>query len=217
VTNNYTIKDSILTPQVFNDLVSIVDDRVHWQFLPASAYIDGNIFEQDINTYSWSSGILMPGESPGLFDRSPDEVLFNSVKMCVLSALDNAKEDIKELYRMRFGLHTYVGGATPPEPHVDWQVPHKVGLLYLNDSDGDTILYKNKYKYPAPESSSTVYDYSGGSRVQWKEMESRNEVEELARVSPKANRLLLFDGSLFHASASPVHHSSRMTLNFNYN
>jgi len=68
-------------------------------------------------------------------------------------------------------------------PHVDSYFPHYVLLYYVNDSDGDTILFKN--------------------RKIWK------------RVSPKKNRLLMFNHKMLHASSHPIEAIARVVLNYN--
>lgn len=68
--------------------------------------------------------------------------------------------------------------------HIDYEFPHAVCLYYLNDTDGDTFLFDS----------------------------DRQTV--IKRVTPKKNRALLFDGSLYHASSSPTE-VPRAILNFN--
>lgn len=68
-------------------------------------------------------------------------------------------------------------------PHIDWDFPHHVLLYYVNDSDGDTILFKD--------------------RKIWK------------RISPKKNRLLMFNHKVLHASSHPIESVARVVLNYN--
>lgn len=72
-------------------------------------------------------------------------------------------------------------------PHQDMPTPHWVLLYYVLDSDGDTVFFAN-------------------DRAPW---------QESYRVTPRANRAVMFDGTIYHASCHPREHSRRMVLNFN--
>lgn len=77
-------------------------------------------------------------------------------------------------------------------PHVDYNEPHKVILYYVNDSDGPTYFFKQKYDG------------------------TRQELEVDRIVHPKAGRYVIFDGLTYHASSSPVAHDNRCVININY-
>ena len=58
--------------------------------------------------------------------------------------------------------------------HTDIKIPHMVCLYYINDSDGDTILYED------------------------------DEKTEIKRVTPKKGRIVFFDGSIKHCGSFPT-------------
>ena len=70
-------------------------------------------------------------------------------------------------------------------PHVDRKDKHIVLLYYVNDTDGDTILFDNNLNI-------------------------------IKRVSPKKNRVLIFDGNILHAGCSPIQSKKRVGINFNF-
>jgi hypothetical protein len=78
-------------------------------------------------------------------------------------------------------------------PHVDIAIPHMVLLYYVNDSDGDTIIFDQKH------SSGYVPTLTVNRKV-----------------SPKAGAAILFDGLTYHSSASPEHAEERIVLNINF-
>lgn len=78
--------------------------------------------------------------------------------------------------------------------HVDLPIPHLACVYYLNDADGDTVLYE--------ETNETV-PY-GSSDV---------KLTEHKRVTPKKGRFVLFDGSRYHASSQP-RTTHRCIMNF---
>ena len=78
-------------------------------------------------------------------------------------------------------------------PHVDYQDPHDTIIYYLNDSDGDTRMFK--------EHASTFPDCK--------------EFNVEKRITPKANRLVLFDGLQYHTASNPINDNRRIILNVN--
>ena len=70
-------------------------------------------------------------------------------------------------------------------PHIDDNMSHKVCLYYVNDSDGDTIFYKD------------------------------DQETEIKRVSPKRGRVAFFDGSVYHSASTPTkHHRMAINISF---
>jgi hypothetical protein len=78
--------------------------------------------------------------------------------------------------------------------HTDFTFPNTASIFYVNESDGDTIFYNVK--------PTDVANYK--------------DLKEYDRVSPKANRLVLFDGDLLHTGCSPTKHKNRILINSNY-
>lgn len=82
-------------------------------------------------------------------------------------------------------LQTPSPGLINNDPHVDGHYPHTVLLYYVNDTDGDTVFFD-------PEDKTKIIE----------------------RVTPKRGRVLLFDGSMYHASCPPSS-GFRAVVNFN--
>lgn len=71
-------------------------------------------------------------------------------------------------------------------PHIDTPRPHDVLLYYVNDSDGDTIIFSDEL----------------GDKI-------------VEKISPKKGRFLYFSGEYYHASSPPTEHDSRIVVNIN--
>lgn len=71
--------------------------------------------------------------------------------------------------------------------HIDNLNPHWVAIFYLNESDGDTIF--------------------------WKSLE---EDKVINRVTPKENRVVIFDGATYHSSSTPCKAEFRAVINLNF-
>jgi hypothetical protein len=79
-------------------------------------------------------------------------------------------------------------------PHVDIEMPHTTMIYYINDSDGDTIIFEEKFKDTVDCAKKT----------------------EAFRVSPKRGRIVVFDGTRYHTGSVPKV-NNRMLINFNFN
>jgi hypothetical protein len=78
-------------------------------------------------------------------------------------------------------------------PHIDDQHDHKNMIYYVNDSDGDTILFKDRFDG---------------------ELNFNKKTEE-HRISPKKNKAVVFDGFRYHSGSVPkINH--RVLINFNF-
>lgn len=79
-------------------------------------------------------------------------------------------------------------------PHVDLEdEDHLVCLYYVNDADGDTILFDKM-------------DMGD-------EFDENEELNVIARITPKKGRILLFCGRQYHAASLPEN-STRIIINF---
>ena len=112
----------------------------------------------------------------------------------VRPALVQAGESVSMLHRIRIVLNVitdqpYLNGA-----HVDLpNYPHKTALIYMNDSDGKTVIYNERWQ-PGYDGPFTV-------------------AQEIDAV---ANRMLIFDGMRYHSGTTPAKTPRRVILNVNY-
>jgi hypothetical protein len=113
----------------------------------------------------------------------------------------------KELTRMRFGMILRDATQSVNGCHVDWEYPHNTALLYINESDGDTILYKERY-----DTTSNIDEFEYLNRMYGGQQNLTVE----KTISPKPNRLVVFDGNQYHASTTPKNYQTRVALNINY-
>ena len=95
--------------------------------------------------------------------------------------------DVNRIIRGRTFLHLPINGIglLKNQVHVDTHEPHRVCLYYVNDSDGDTILFKD------------------------------DKTTEIKRITPKKGRIVFFDGSIPHCSSNPKQtHRSILNFDF---
>lgn len=106
---------------------------------------------------------------------------------------DKTGHSVDNLLRIRIGLSTNIGEEGARFPHVDYEFPHKTLLYYVNDSDGDTVFYHQRFIDHEPKEFT---------------VEMRN--------TPVANQAVLFDGLHYHSSGFPTKNSKRIAINVNF-
>jgi hypothetical protein len=98
-------------------------------------------------------------------------------------------------------IRTYVNLTTPqynwkPEdiayPHVDDIAPHSVSLFYIDNADGDTILFDNF----GPDMNQDFKIHT--------------------KIRPEPNKLVIFNGSRFHSGNPPLTSRKRIVVNMNF-
>jgi hypothetical protein len=109
------------------------------------------------------------------------------------SKKNNFKVD--KLLRTRSNITTRGSDHRWAYPHVDEASKHFVFLYYVNDSDGDTILYNEICD------GKTNYE---------------NNLTELVRIKPKAGTAIVFDGSRYHSFTNPIYNDIRCVVNMNF-
>jgi hypothetical protein len=178
-----------------NDEIIIIDNA-----LPESKVeqLESELFNErftwhyldDITT---PGAILKPGESTPGFSHT---FMANGV---ILSRWFKLISDIPPYINSYVGITKYTlnnartfmhlaqRGLTRPydKVHIDQERSHIVFLYYLNDSEGETVMFGKHSSDP-----------------------------ETNRVTPKRNRVVVFDGSIYHASTQPPM-GKRVVINFN--
>ena len=102
------------------------------------------------------------------------------------------------ILRTRLDMTTYNKESVLFEPHVDLDPPHLTTIFYVVDSDGNTVIYNEKWhpldqKEPKPE-----------------------ELTIMEEIEPVGNRLIAFDGYHMHTGHNPSKHSKRILINTNF-
>jgi hypothetical protein len=105
------------------------------------------------------------------------------------------------LLRIRIGLFPRTMIDVPHHnPHVDFYIPHRVGIYYVNNSDGDTFVFNETSEQVGLEES-VRYTKEGKFTL-------------AKQLSPKKGRMIGFDGKYYHASMHPMKSASRIAIAF---
>jgi len=127
-------------------------------------------------------------------------------RTCLLIIADKLNFKIGKIHRARFGLlEPKPQGKYINVPHIDYEMKHFTALLYLNNSDGETIIYNEKYNINSNTDGVNYYDEILKKTVTIK-----------TKIECKENRFIMFDGFHYHSSTCPTNVNRRIVLNFNF-
>jgi hypothetical protein len=190
------VQENILGKNLFSQLTSVVEN-LPWFFIENTAY---NTLDDKFNLHDYSFQHISK------INSSPNSYISDFSEIVVSAILDNANIEFKEIFKIRFGLITNTNSDIVHDPHVDLLHPHKTGLIYLDDADGDTILYNEKYDY-----SYNIPSYDYYKDVLKQQMSVQNI------IIPKKNKFVCFDGAYYHSSSAPLKFNKRIVLSFCFN
>ena len=167
-----------------------------WMFNPAMVSGDSCFTKQENNHVGFNHFFYEESQI-----RS---ALFQIVYPLVLSITSTNRGDFNRLTRMRANL-TLSNPQSSLDyhmPHIDSFFSHWNAIYYVNDSDGDTVIFN--------ETNDT---YSSGQddiiRIQ------ENKFTIAKRITPEKGKILIFPGKYYHASSFAKHSKYRCVINMN--
>ena len=178
------IFDDIIDKKAQEHIQDITFNKIRWQFIPDVTKPDNKqqrpgfnyrFITNSENVYEWHTDMM------NIIHEACFKISFN-INDCLQG-------------RSFLQLPLNLKDRTVDVPHVDADIDHLVVLYYVNDSDGDTIIYENMFE---------GYD----------KVPEFNKLVEKKRVSPKAGRVVLFNGRHWHTSCQPEH-NVRCVINYN--
>jgi hypothetical protein len=145
---------------------------------------------KDLTTVGFYHGIMYRGEqcsdtryleaTKWIIEKLP-EATFNRIK-------------IDKLERIRVAVFTQHPDSTPHKPHIDASHPHWTAIYYVNDCDGDLLVYNE-----------TSLDIENSSQFTIKH-----------RIKPSQGKLVAFNGKHYHSSSYPTQKPLRLAITFNF-
>jgi len=168
------IIDNFLTKHQWLSIYSALDgDDFPWYLNKDTSYDGGDNYRQTIHTFYKNYQV--------------NSSWFNLIEPLIIEFENQTSHRIQNLIRIKSNLlfNKLIDEETKQKViHQDMVSPNHISLLYyLNDSDGDTIMYQDD-----------------------KETETR-------RVTPKANRAVIFDSRIWHTAELPIKNQTRQVVN----
>lgn len=181
--------DDIVPLEFQNFIQDTLVNTPNWRFIKDMSYAN---YDMEYPSYGFNMMIKHPGHSVFMTD------IYEKISVPLIDAAQ-AKLNLneKEIYFNRAFLQVPLNNKFIKEHngiHVDIPDPHYACVYYVNDTDGETILYEQ-----------TLYNTKGGSQ--------NVKLTEHKRVMPKKGRMVFFDGVRYHCSSQPKE-SYRCIINF---
>jgi hypothetical protein len=187
--------------------VTIIDDIVD---KATQDRIEATVFGKNTQ-WTFSRSVFYDGFNPEVNEEQRnklmsftnlifDENVINPDGELYVKVLDSL--NIKQLLQIRIQLQLPVITEIDKihgVPHVDGykEFPYKVGVYYVNDSDGDTVLFKQTTDNTTPVNV----------------MNGLLDIDQT--ISPKKGRLIVFDSNIYHAVGKPKK-TVRSVLNYHF-
>ena len=182
------IIDNFLTNKYHEEILELLSgSQFEWYYEYNISGYKRSPLDTHLNEYGFSH-IFWNGQ---FGENNSQYSLF--IKPMLYQIMDAANCDY--ILRARADMVTWTGKEDfIHHAHSDYDVPNIASVFYVNETDGDTIFYNVK---PG-------------------DVPKDKELKEYDRVSPKPNRLVIFDGELLHTGSSPTKHKNRILINSNY-
>jgi hypothetical protein len=164
----------------------------HWNWVSSTA---NNLQEPDDWDFSWVHFIFQ--------DNNILSNLYPHFMPIVLDIADGCGLTVDFITRIRLGCLTRTPYTVIHKPHIDFGDPHFTALFYVNDSDGDTVIYNERFPY-------------GDTDIDHVKFSENIKFTENTRSTPSFNKILVFDGSYYHSSSSPILNDRRLVVTMNF-
>lgn len=197
---NLVIIKDVLPRQYWQDIYNVVaHPDFPWVYTDAIS-LGGreNPFKQNpeiMETCGFSHALFAEGQSSRYWPMIKPMIYTMAQKSGVPALAKSV-----DTYRCKANLSTQLNGSTSANhnmPHIDpayfdVKGDNWIFLYYLNDSDGETVIFNETAEDGIPE-----------------------KLTLRKKIMPKANTGILFRDNIYHASSNPITTRRRMNLNFN--
>lgn len=187
----YLVLDDFIPQSLQNQLENtLLDNRTPWCYREVSGGVADNIDPQNKSIKESSQFVhnIYHYDENGVQSKAWD---IAQIPMMFLE--HHIKQTIEMPHRVRANLLLKDKDQEGfyHAPHVDIGNDNAFSMVYyVHDSDGDTVLFKERMKH------------------------GHMNLTECGRVSPKKGRAVIFPSNRYHASSSPVEASRRVIINF---
>jgi hypothetical protein len=186
----FIIDDNFLTQQEIKDIEFNLFNNTTYSFLEVGGAKTDGI--HGISGESFCDAPLFMNFSMSENDNNSSFAIANFI---LNKFVEKHNIKIKEITRSRANISFTSNDRRHTPPHIDDRQDHYVFLYYVNDSDGNTNIYNEKF--------------DGVTKRTEKDLTLFKSIE------PVAGRGMLFSGHVFHTWQPPVNNKIRCIVNMN--
>lgn len=184
------IIDDVLPQEIADDIEYMLFNELNWKFISDITY-DGVDQKTPALSHVFAN-VDWPGYNCGFLPRIQPIIDYGTKAISY-----KAMQLLKARTFLQLPLNKNYSSVWLDTLHTDQTYPHLVLLYYAIDAEGETVIVNKTIEEKFTMCSLKAQDY-----------------EEIIRVKPKKNRLVVFDGRYFHTAYQPKQ-GLRCIINFN--
>ena len=185
----------ILDDIIEEELQNQIEDAMfycNWKFLMDNTYGNnpksmGMKYKKFLNPFEFD---ISPSITSNL---QTDQKTFKLFYPIIEKTCNHVKFNLESIHRCSAGIQgvqVIRKESKVCNIHVNQKQPHLVLLYYVNDADGETILFDK-----------TINDIEDDNM---RYLDERHQFNVVNKIMPKKGRILLFDGTTYHSASSPT-------------
>jgi len=172
---NFLTKEEL---KVVNEYV--LGENFPWYFQPAATTDKFPFFSHGLY---WRYDVFTKQEP------TENSQIVSFFKPILMRFCEKEKIKVNKIARGCINFSYYHGVHLSGDPHVDHEHDHKVFMLYLNDVDGDTLIYDKINKSKNPDDCIIPLE------------NIKEPFKILKKIKPEQGKAVCWDGKYFHAAS----------------
>ena len=185
----------ILDDFIEKNLQNKIEDAIfdcNWKFVMDNTY-DYNVnsmgikYRKILNPFEWD---ISPSIITNVLSNQKFFNLFYPVVEKTCNYIDFNVDEISRCIAGIEGVQLIRKKNKICNIHINQKHPHLILLYYVNDVDGETILFDK-----------TISDIEDDNETY---LDEKYEFNIMDKIMPKRGRILLFDGRTYHSASSPT-------------
>lgn len=175
----------------------ILSNSFPWYFQPVST----------TEKFLFFSHMLIPrGDDPSITDLTPSNE-FPFFEQILKQSCELVDLKLKTILRgcLNLNVNCFDNQYLHGDPHTDFGIPHKLAIIFLNDCQGPTHIFKETYDtFKVKNSTYPIEEHL------------KNPLTIYKKILPEKYKVLIFDGKHYHATSYPARNDRRVIAVFNF-